>query len=89
MKTDTKEQPAITPQLKSKCEAAARQAYNTDSYGNGVNDWQSAEVAACSVLQSSGFTNEEAYEEGRQIAAEVVRQIDDAAADQYEKESNA
>lgn len=75
--TTTKE---VSPALKIRAQQAARNAYNTDSYGNGRHDWQSAEVAACAVLQEAGFTNDEAYELGGDIAGDVVTEIDDKEA---------
>jgi len=67
----------ITDTLRFQARKAARHAYLTDSYGNGHYDWQSAEVAACSILQKAGFPNDEAYELGREIASEVVNELEE------------
>jgi len=56
---------------------AAKDAFENDRYGNGKHDWQSAEVAACNVLQDAGMSNDDAYEVGREIAGEVVSEIED------------
>jgi len=68
----------VTKELRKRAARAAQVAYETDCYGHGSHDWQDAEVAACSVLQEAGMTNDDAYEAGREIAAVVVREIDDA-----------
>lgn len=66
----------LTSELEKKASDAAKRAYQTNSYGNGTHDWQSAEVAACTVLQNAGFTNDDAYETGREIASRVVTKIE-------------
>ncbi len=56
----------------------AIRAYSTNAYGNGKHDWQSACVAVGEKLQADyGFPNDDAYEVGRDIALDVVSEIED------------
>lgn len=78
----------LTPELESKAQRAARDAFLNDRFGHGTHDWQDAEVAACTVLQNAGFSNDDAYETGREIAARQVTIIEDAESDRYESETH-
>lgn len=67
----------LSPELITKAKRAARNAWDSNAYGNGRHDWQSAEVACCTVIERTGFSHDFAYEEGRMIAAEVVSALEE------------
>lgn len=69
----------LAKDLEKKAACAARVAFLGSPYGY-KHDWQSAEVAACTVLQNAGFNNDDAYETGREIAARVVTKIEEEGA---------
>jgi hypothetical protein len=72
--------------LINKARNAAKDAWKHDRYGHGTEDWQDAEVAACEVFQDAGYTNDEAYELGSEVASAVVTELEEQVADEAEKQ---
>lgn len=75
--------PAVSPAHQRAARILAKSAYLRSPFNRArSHDWQDAEVAACSYLQErAGLSNDEAYEVGRELAGEVVRELETADAD--------